>query len=395
MLEKASRKPKPVQWWLEDVAHLLLDAVVRRLSGPQVYVLGAWLGGLAWHLMSKRRRIVIRNLRIVTGGRKTRDEIIALARECFRRTGANLVCVARTAQVPADRLHTVFRIRNPELMEDALGQGRGLVLLLSHMGNWELLSRISRFFPAGTPCGAFYRPLNNPRLDRRVLERREADGVRMFSKRDNPLKVAAFLREGGAVGILADQRVGPKGDPTRFFGRFTRSSPLPTLLARRAKCPVLALSLLSYAPGVWEGEFIPVEPPVDTGNCMTAIENAMKRDLSEVFWFQERWKTYLSASRTPSEWLGEGSSLPGVRHRALLWNSGSDSPFVLPSEWAHPDISYEGVEESGKTVAVIRQQLRKLEWDRSLPVDFILARQATPALRKACKAESIHLVVLA
>ena len=136
----------------------------------------------------------------------------------------------------------MIAIENLDLLEQALAGGRGVVLLLSHMGNWELLSRIIHFFPKDSKAGAFYRPLNNRLLDERVLARRQADGTRMFSKHDAFHQVASFLRERGIVGILADQRVGGHGELVRFFGRLTRASPLPSLLARRSKSSVLALS---------------------------------------------------------------------------------------------------------------------------------------------------------
>jgi KDO2-lipid IV(A) lauroyltransferase len=386
------RSPKPLQWWLEDVAHRLVDGIAARLSGPQAFRLGEILGGLAWHILPKRRCIVTRNLRIATGGTKTREEITSLARESFRRTGANLITVAQTAQVPPERLGEVVRLKNREVLVKALDKKKGLVLLLTHMGNWELLSRIVHFFPEGTPSGAFYRPLNNPSLDNRVRARREADGVRMFSKRDNPLHVAAFLRKGAVVGILADQRVGLQGEPVRFFGRLTRASPLPALLARRVRCPVLALSLACVKPGEWEAEFLTVEDPPDTSHGMKALESAMQRSIVDVFWFQERWKTYLTPDRTPADWLGDESSAKDHRHRALLVIPEGESLWSPPSAWLHPDIAYETIHLRETTTASLRTWLRELEWSAPMPIDFILTRHASSALQKACRAESIHLV---
>jgi Kdo2-lipid IVA lauroyltransferase/acyltransferase len=392
--DRTPRSPKPLQWWLEDIAHRVLDVISARLSGPQAFHLGEMLGGLAWRILPKRRCIVIRNLRIATGGTKTREEIISLARESFRRTGANLITVAQTAQVPPERLSEVVCLTNPEVLAEALAKKKGLVLLLTHMGNWELLSRIVHFFPEGTPSGAFYRPLNNPTLNNRVRARREADGVQMFSKGDNPLHVAAFLRTGAVVGILADQRVGPQGEPVRFFGRLTRASPLPALLARRVRCPVLALSLTCVKPGSWEAEFLTVEDPPNTTNSMLALESAMQRSLVDVFWFQQRWRTYLTVRKTPAAWLGEGSSAEGHRHRALIVIPGGESSWAPPATWLHPDIGYETIHLQETTTASLRQRLRELEWSAPMPVDFILTRNAPRALQNACRAESIHLVSL-
>jgi lauroyl/myristoyl acyltransferase len=388
------RSPKPLQWWLEDVAHRVVDGIAARLSGPQAFRLGEILGDMAWRILPRRRCIVTRNLRIATGGTASREEISTLARESFRRTGANLITVAQTAQVPPDQLSRVLRLRNREALVQALEQKKGLVLLLTHMGNWELLSRIIHFFPDGTASGAFYRPLNNPVLDERVRERREADGVRMFSKGDNPLHVAAFLRAGGVVGILADQRVGPKGEPVRFFGRLTRASPLPALLARRVRCPVLALSLACVKPGEWEAEFLTVDDPPDTIHSMHALESAMRRSLVDVFWFQDRWKTYLTPDRTPADWLGGDTSADGRRHRALIVVPEGAADWSPPAPWLHPDIGYETIRLNETTTASLRSRLRDLEWSAPMPIDFILTRHPSRSLSKACRAESIHLVTL-
>jgi KDO2-lipid IV(A) lauroyltransferase len=218
----------------------LIENLAGCLPGPWVFRLGEVIGGLAWHFMPLRRKIILKNLRIAYAGEKDLIKIQRMAKECFRRTGANLISAARTARTAPQQLGSVIHIENLELLEQAMAGGKGVVLLLTHMGNWELLSRLVHLFPPGARAGAFYRPLNNTLLDDRILARRQADGTRMFSKRDPFHQVTGFLRDGGIVGILADQRVGMQGELVRFFGRLTRASPLPCLLARRSKSEVLA-----------------------------------------------------------------------------------------------------------------------------------------------------------
>ncbi|HSP41627.1 MAG TPA: hypothetical protein VLO11_02045, partial [Luteolibacter sp.] len=230
MSRSKKRKPKTLRWRLECLGHSLIEGLAALLPGPWVFRLGEMLGGFAWHLLPRRRNIVLRNLRIAFAGEKNPTEIHQLARETFRRSGANLVSVSHTARLKPEQLREVLRVENLHLLEDAQSRGKGVVLLLAHMGNWELLSRIIHLFPPGSKCGAFYRPLNNPLLDSQVLARRQADGTRMFSKRDPFHVVTKFLREGGIVGILADQRAGMQGEVVPFFGRLTRATPLPGLL---------------------------------------------------------------------------------------------------------------------------------------------------------------------
>lgn len=403
---------KPWQWRLECLAHSLVEGLAACLPGPVVFHLGGWLGRLTCHLMPKRRHNVRRNLRVAYAGEKSPDELHAMTREVFARAGANLVSAAHTARLRPDQLAGALTITNLEVLEQALAKGRGVVLLLAHMGNWELLSRIIHLFPPGSRTGAFYRPLNNVLLDQRVLARREADGTRMFSKRDPFHQVTGFLRGGGIVGILSDQRVGHQGVLTRFFGRLTWATPLPSLLARRARTEMLALSLVTVAPGRWQATFIPVEAPHDTTQAMAALETAMRASPCDVFWMQERWKAYLSPNHPPHPWLGEGER-SGKPHRALLWLAGTPPEWRPPAEWWHDDITYEVVLAEGATVpdwlpegtwvhrdglaagrTALRHLIATLDAAAALPLDFILTQAATKGLIKAARRESVPVISL-
>jgi len=368
---------------------------VALLPGPTVFRFGELLGAVAWHFLPQRRHIVLRNLRVAFAGEKTLADIQQLAKATFRRSGANLVSVAHTARLAPDELGKVIDIENLELLETALANGRGVVLLLAHMGNWELLCRLVHLFPPGSKAGAFYRPLNNPLLDTKVLARRQTDGTRMFSKRDPFHQVTGFLREGGIVGVLADQRVGMQGEVVPFFGRLTRTSPLPSLLARRAKAEVLALALVTERPGKWKAVFTPVEKPCTTPHCMAALETAMRCSPVDIFWLQDRWKVYAGQNRSFQNWLDAAQSSGSKPHRALVWLADGPPDWQLPEEWRHPDLTYEVVAPTGlASLAEIRSFLRFRENEQALPVDFILTPIATKALRLAAKREGIPIICL-
>ena len=387
-----SRKPKTLRWRLECLGHSVIEGLAALLPGSWVFRLGESLGGLAWHLLPQRRKIVIRNLRIAFAGEKTPLEIHQLARETFRRSGANLVSVSHTARLRPEQLREVLNVENLHLLEDAQSRGKGVVLLLAHMGNWELLSRIIHLFPPGSTCGAFYRPLNNPLLDAQVLARRQADGTRMFSKRDPFHEVTKFLRDGGIVGILADQRVGMQGEVVPFFGRLTRATPLPALLARRAKAEVLALTLVTESPGKWKAVFHPVESPPTTALCMAALEKGMKQSPADVFWMQERWRPYVRKIKPIRQWLTPDAKSDAKPHRALLWLPGAAPSWQPPDDWMHPDVAYEAVIQSGESPPAwlpegstihpfqhdsAENAIATIDTARALPLDFILIAPET------------------
>jgi len=413
MRQKIRHFHKVFQWRLEYFGHSLIEGLAHLLPGSWVFRMGEALGGVVWYFMPMRRKTVLRNLRIAFAGEKDLPELSRMAKESFRRAGGNLISAAYTSRLAPEQLSRVIHIENRELLVQAISGGKGVVLLLAHMGNWELLSRLVHLFPEGTKTGAFYRPLNNRLLDDRVLARRQADGSRMFSKRDPFHQVTGFLREGGIVGILADQRVGMQGELVRFFGRLTRASPLPSLLARRAKCEVLALSLITERPGKWKATFIPVATPATTENCMDGLEKIMAAGTLDVFWLQERWKVRVKPPHTIGDFLGKETNGGGKPHRALLWLAGVPESWRIPATWIHPDVVYEVAIAPGRTLpswmpenarvheatpdadqAAHQESIAAIDESAALPLDFILTTGASKVLVKAGQREAIPVVSL-
>jgi KDO2-lipid IV(A) lauroyltransferase len=369
---------KRLKWRIEATAHAAVGAVIRQLPAETVFALGEFLGKLIWPLMSGRRNSITRNLRIA--GMVDAEGSDEAARLSFIRTVANLMCSSVSAKSRGPGLADLFEVENPELLEDAVSKGKGVVLLLAHMGNWELLTRLHQgTFPEGAKLGGFYRPLNNPILNERVLREREAEGARLFSKRDSLHHVSGFLRENGVVGILADQRAGPRGELVEFFGRLTRASPLPSLLARRCKSEVLALSFRTVSPGKWSARYHPVAKPYSSEHCMKALEDAMSVSLIDVFWLQERWRAYVGKKVWPVKWLGNMAAQGSKPHRVLVWATEAEKDLPLPPSCIHPDIEHE--------YAIDRRadELEGIDRSKQLPIDYMLMFSKNTELRKKAR----------
>ncbi|MEP2777233.1 MAG: hypothetical protein ABJQ29_01740 [Luteolibacter sp.] len=380
MAEKFSKR---LSWRLEAAAHTAVAAVMRQLPAESVFVFGELLGKLIWPLMKKRQKTIARNLRIATEGKFKPDEIDVMAHQSFIRTVANLLCSSVSAKAAGKDLTDLMEVENPEVMKEALAQGNGVVLLLAHMGNWELLTRLKAFDPGIVNLGGFYRPLNNPILNERVLKDREFDGSRLFSKRDSLHIVSGFLKDNGVVGILADQRVGFQGKVAAFFGKLTRSSPLPSLLVRRCKSEVLALSMTTLEPGKWTARYHRVEKPYDTASCSEALERAMRVSMEDVFWLQERWKVYLSEEMPPAKWLGKAEARGRSPHRALVWMTEAEKDLELPAGCIHGDIVNE------RCVGAQIWDLDSIDRAQPLPIDYILTFSENKELRKTAKSLGI------
>src|ERR1700756_5261666 len=111
--------------------------------------------------------------------------------------------------------------------------GRPVVLVLSHIGNWESISQILPKFIGHVRNSTIYQKLGNRFIDEHVRSLRGRAGVEVFDRSEGFQKAIQLLRGGGAIGILSDQHAGDQGLWVPFFGKLASTSPLPGLLTRR------------------------------------------------------------------------------------------------------------------------------------------------------------------
>ncbi|MGY6555525.1 MAG: lysophospholipid acyltransferase family protein [Wenzhouxiangella sp.] len=124
------------------------------------------------------------------------------------------------------------------VVEQAVAEGRGLLLVSGHLGNWEILNlELSRRLSMVT----LYLAPKNAAVDRFITQVRERFGGRMVPSGSVAMReLLRQLKNGGAVGIAAD--IQPKqGDGVfvPFFGVPALTMSLVNRLARRTNCAVV------------------------------------------------------------------------------------------------------------------------------------------------------------
>ena len=137
-----------------------------------------------------------------------------------------------------DRLLHNAEILDDHYLETAKAQGRGVLLLVPHFGNWELLAA---YLGINHSVAALYDPPRLAALEGEIVAAREGYGGEMF-----PIGVAGMrsvlkeLRRGGIVALLPDQ-VPPRdaGEYAPFFGQPALTMHLPQQLAEKTGCAVL------------------------------------------------------------------------------------------------------------------------------------------------------------
>jgi phosphatidylinositol dimannoside acyltransferase len=146
-------------------------------------------------------------------------------------------------------------------IDEALEAGRGAVLALPHMGNWDVAG-IWLVHHSG-PFATVAERLKPESLFDRFVEYRESLGFEILPLTGGarpPLEVLRErLRQNKVICLLGDRDLSRHGVPVDFFGEPTRMPGGPAVLAATTGAPLLPVGLWFTDDGGW-GQVI--EPPL-------------------------------------------------------------------------------------------------------------------------------------
>jgi KDO2-lipid IV(A) lauroyltransferase len=263
--------------------------------------IGRQLGRLAYFLDFEHRRVAIKNLELAFEEEKNRDEIRGIAFRTFENLGMNFVEFLRFPRVKHEKFLETVEMEGRSNLEEALKRGKGIIFLLGHIGNWELLGCMSRVFEGNLM--AIARPVKkNKRLDRFIEDMRRSSGLEILSSKRVARQVVSALRENKMVGILIDQREKrSQGVEVEFFGKKASTTPASAFFALKTGATVVPVYTIRL-----EGRrhrFV-AEPPVEliktgdkaedirinTQRHTEVLESIVRRYPDQWFWVHRRWE---------------------------------------------------------------------------------------------------------
>jgi lipopolysaccharide heptosyltransferase II len=362
--------------------------VLRALPLKLVWWIGQALGMCGYYFGGRYRRLALHNLGIAFAGEKSDSELRFIAREHFRSLGANFLSGLKIGGLPKESLRELVEFTGLEHVERTIQSGQGCVMVISHIGDWELFSQL---YPLlfSCPLGTIYQRLGNPYIDAEVRSSRARLGVELFERKEGFQGAIKTLRAAGIVGILIDQHAGDAGVWCPFFGRLASTSSLAAMLALRTGAALIPGAVHSSGTGRWR---LVIDPPVTvterdtdsvTAQLNVVLEAQIRRQPADWFWVHNRWKTprpnFLLANYKrgiagtaskpfrilirSSNWLGDAvMTFPAVRafkrgrpdaHVTIL------TPAKLADLWSTvPDVDAVISIASGESVFAVASKLR-------------------------------------
>ncbi len=270
---------------------------------PKKYIVkaGNILGGLAYLLDARHRRIARRNFRFAYPEWPL-DKINRISRKTFQNMGITLLEICQMTCFSKEDILQKVRIKGKENLLNTIKSPRGIIMISAHIGNWEMCSL---FLSCYMQKSVVVVAQNQPDIIERIIHKlRTSTGNTIISKKGAMIKLVRTLRKGKMIGLLIDQGTSRReGVDVTFFGHKTNATYSASLLAARYNCPVLPVYCIRESDAKLT---VVVEPRLrlhktddvrsdlrtNTQIMTDSVEKAIRLYPEQWLWFHKRWKKH-------------------------------------------------------------------------------------------------------
>lgn len=311
---------KPRNRAADYAAYLALRSVVclvQMLTPRLAYALADALARLTYALAKGRRRVALENVRAafpeLAADPAAADRLVRAMFRHFLRAIFELAILPRKLHVANWRKYFSIGARGvPELL-----QGRALLVVTGHLGNWEMAGFALGLL--GFRTHAIARALDNPYLERYALHFRQKTGQTIIAKNDDFDRLTAVMGGAGTVATLADQDAGPRGVFVDFFGRPASTHKAIALLALQFDAVMLVMGV----PRVRRSDY-PQHPDFDPASPLAPLFYAVR--LADVI--------------DPREYANDPNAVKAITQRytaalEVLVREHPEQYFWLHRRWKH------------------------------------------------------------
>jgi len=274
--------------------------IVKYMPNFITNILLDFLAFLAYKLDKKHKKIARVNLDLAFGDKLNQDEKRAIIKKCYKNLLYNMRDFVKNQSISTERLLEKVTFHNQHFYEEAKKEGKGLILLTAHYGNWELLplsmgARFGKLWGVG-------RALESKKMDKILRKNREQFNVHMLDKNGALKGMLRALKNKENVGLLVDQNTSEKdGILINFFGKLARHTPAAALIARKTGALIVPAFITTQDHKSYDATFYKPIKTQKTSNSKEDIRKSVQEQAyitqqiiekkpDEWFWLHRRWK---------------------------------------------------------------------------------------------------------
>jgi KDO2-lipid IV(A) lauroyltransferase len=206
-----------------------------------LHAIGLMIGTLYWYFPNRERRATQINLSICFPELNPSQRDV-LCRRSLQQMGRSLMELSSIWFRPVDEVCGLVRAVSGEAHLNR-SPGQGLILLLPHLGCWEIIGVV---LPQREQVTSLYRPPRKRQLESLIKQARERSGSTLVPTDNQGVKrIYQALKQGGTTCILPDQQ--PKSSRASVFAPFFGHPALTMLLINRLARKTGAKIVIGYA----------------------------------------------------------------------------------------------------------------------------------------------------
>ncbi len=262
---------------------------------------GRTIGTFTCRFLEKERGIIRKNLDLVWPGKFTqrRSEEFALAN--FRNYGTMLLEFLKiSSSGPSAVSSLVKSVSGLEYFEKSRREGKGLIAVTAHFGNWELMPLYLKM--KGFDIGVIGKKMFDDSLDRQLSSARTKTGVKLFERDSIGKDMLKELKKGMILGILADHDTRGENVVVPFLGVPAKTPVMPARLAKKYGLYMCTAFITRDTDGLYNITVNPFIKNLETRSeedimteCAAEISKAVKAAPEQWTWVHDRYKSVRKA----------------------------------------------------------------------------------------------------
>lgn len=168
-------------------------------------------------------------------------------------------------------------------IEKALQGGRGVIMTLPHIGNWEILG--AALAHAGYPLHSFYLAQKEDEIGGLLDHFRGYSGITLYDRDRGGIKALKALRSGNILGMIADQDGANNGVYMNFLGHWISMPAGPANWSLKTGARLMPLYALRQGNSLhYNGVLL---PPIDEKEEGTHSQQVIARTVKLARWMEE------------------------------------------------------------------------------------------------------------